>query len=255
MQNKQMELLVSVRNLTEAKIAKAANVDIIDIKEPLNGSLGAASLNVISTIAKALPDASISAALGEIGEYEQLLGADNASLPFEKGLLTYAKCGLANSIDSRRSQEWKSRAKTAWKKIATFANPVAVAYADFEAAKCPEPVAILEQAIACNVNVLLIDTFLKDGHTSLDHIKPNALLQIINLANRFGVKTVIAGSITKPNLSQLAELEIDCVAVRGAVCSGKRTEELSANLLEDFLVAMIEATQTTSKATRATKTA
>lgn len=250
-----MELLISVRNLTEAKIANAANVDIIDIKEPLNGSLGAASLNVISAIATALPNASISAALGEIGECENLLNTGNSKPPFEKGLLTYAKCGLANSVESHASQEWKTRVKTVWKKISAFANPVAVAYADFEAAQCPEPVAILEQAIACNVNVLLFDTFLKDGRTTLDHFEINTLLQTIDRARQSGVKTVLAGSITKSDLNQLSGLEIDCVAVRGAVCSGNRTGELSATLLNEFQAAVTSVCQTKVNATREAKTA
>ena len=36
-------LLVSVRSASEARVALAAGVDVIDVKEPNRGSLGAAS--------------------------------------------------------------------------------------------------------------------------------------------------------------------------------------------------------------------
>ena len=44
------QLLVSVKNLAEAKIALAADVDIIDLKNPADGALGALSAEDIAQI-------------------------------------------------------------------------------------------------------------------------------------------------------------------------------------------------------------
>lgn len=99
-------LLVSVRSLVEARLAVAAGVDLVDIKEPARGSLGAASLVTIRSIVEALADrAPLSCALGElidvahdpehapapaVGIIDQL-----AELPPE---LAFAKLGLAGTI-------------------------------------------------------------------------------------------------------------------------------------------------------------
>ena len=93
-------LLVSVRNAEEAIAACCGGADIIDVKEPLNGSLGRASAEVMESIAASLSDCAadctptatepmlhdavatprpLSLALGEVDEW---LG-DSGSLPFQ----------------------------------------------------------------------------------------------------------------------------------------------------------------------------
>ena len=60
-------LLISVRNVDEAQLALAGGADLIDIKEPLRGSLGQADSSVIREIAFTIgPRAPLSAALGEL---------------------------------------------------------------------------------------------------------------------------------------------------------------------------------------------
>ena len=44
------KLLVSVRSVAEARIALAGGVDLIDVKEPRRGSLGAADAGIIAEI-------------------------------------------------------------------------------------------------------------------------------------------------------------------------------------------------------------
>ncbi|MDB4640674.1 (5-formylfuran-3-yl)methyl phosphate synthase [Pirellulaceae bacterium] len=239
MQNKQLELLVSVRNFAEAQVAFDANVDIIDIKEPNHGSLGAASWAVIDAIATAFHQTPISAALGEIDECEVTLSQIDSTRLIDRGVLTYAKCGLANVTNTQpQTIDWRTRTRSVWSKISEFALPVAVAYADFEMAKCPPPLEILEQAIACNVTVLLIDTYFKNGTSSLDHLSDNTLVQITELAIKNRIKTVFAGSISESDLPRISKTNVNCVAVRGAVCAGNRTADISEKCLRDFQKAM-----------------
>ena len=47
-------LLVSVRNVTEALTALEAGADVIDVKEPTRGSLGAADSATLAAIAQAV---------------------------------------------------------------------------------------------------------------------------------------------------------------------------------------------------------
>src|SRR6478735_1969877 len=94
-------LLVSVRSAAEALAALAGGADVIDVKEPNRGSLGAADDETISDIVRAVAGrAPVSAALGELVD---LLGSqkghvartlvDGVSL-FKTGL---ARCGSINN--------------------------------------------------------------------------------------------------------------------------------------------------------------
>src|SRR6266496_2650971 len=60
-------LLVSVRSVAEALTALAGGADVIDVKEPSRGSLGAADDDTISAVVRAVNGrAPVSAALGEL---------------------------------------------------------------------------------------------------------------------------------------------------------------------------------------------
>ena len=68
-ENRTPRLLVSVRNEQEAKAAIDGGCDIVDIKEPQNGSLGRASFDVIQKVAAscALFRVPVSAVVREAG--------------------------------------------------------------------------------------------------------------------------------------------------------------------------------------------
>lgn len=104
-------LLVSVRCPIEAEAAIHGGADVIDVKEPLHGSLGRAHLQVASEIAQRVQEcasaARLSFALGEVTEWLGPLPADQrAWLPFlndtrNAGLL---KLGLAATIPAQVPQ-------------------------------------------------------------------------------------------------------------------------------------------------------
>ena len=48
-------LLISARSAAEAKIVASAGVDIVDIKEPLNGALGLASPDTLKEVVDSIP--------------------------------------------------------------------------------------------------------------------------------------------------------------------------------------------------------
>src|SRR3990170_7567664 len=59
--------MISVRDETEAAAAVAGGADIIDIKNPNEGSLGAQPPHVITAIVKAVPPAiPVSASIGDV---------------------------------------------------------------------------------------------------------------------------------------------------------------------------------------------
>ena len=62
-----VSVLVSVRNVEEAKIALRAGVDLVDLKEPEKAAMGMVELSVVSLIQNALPsNLPLSMACGEL---------------------------------------------------------------------------------------------------------------------------------------------------------------------------------------------
>ena len=138
-------LLVSVRSAAEALTALAGGADVIDVKEPNRGSLGAADDNTISDIVRAVDGrAPVSAALGELvdlidspnGDRHGRL-VDGVSL-FKIGL---ARCATLNDWQARWQHATEAMVSTSSNRNA---QPVAVVYADWRAAQSPSPHDILQ---------------------------------------------------------------------------------------------------------------
>src|SRR5437763_12115741 len=84
------QLLVSVRSAEEARMALAGGADIIDVKEPLRGSLGMANAEIIQAVVNEIAGrAPVSAALGELVDFQSIPSVTGVSW-FKIGL-----CGMA----------------------------------------------------------------------------------------------------------------------------------------------------------------
>ena len=209
-------LLVSVRNATEAAAAEAGGADLIDIKEPRRGALGAASPTVVRSIVQQvggrLP---LSVALGELPDV-----ADPAQL-LDSSSIRFAKVGLACAPRKWR-QDWRDLLSG----FPAHVRAVAVAYADYGEAGAPPFLEVLEVGAQLGCTALLIDTFRKNRGGLLEHLKQAALRQVIELAREQGMITVVAGSLDVASIRTVLPLEPDFIAVRGAVCQGRRDGEL-----------------------------
>ena len=108
-------LLVSVRSAAEALAALAGGADVIDVKEPNQGSLGAADDDTISAVVRAVAGrAPVSAALGELvdligspnGDYARVL--IDGVLLFKTGLARCHPCHLELFV--KVEKDWRERA-------------------------------------------------------------------------------------------------------------------------------------------------
>lgn len=203
-------LLVSVRNLSEARAAVVGGAAVVDVKEPSRGPLGRADPATLHIIAQALPQSlCLSAALGELGEcpLDQL-----AQLPLAR--LRFVKCGLANQTD------WPTRLLQLRDHLAALAPDcqlVAVAYAD-----TPPSVAEVA-AFACEqrFTVLLIDTFHKDRRTLSDCLAWPCVTELVARLHREQIRVALAGSLGLADVSAVCRAGADYLAVRGAACVGR----------------------------------
>jgi uncharacterized protein (UPF0264 family) len=201
-------LLVSVRSASEAVTAVAAGADVIDVKEPLRGPLGAANPSVWRAVRAAVPGrVPVSIALGEL--------ANRPALPDPSALdgITYRKIGLA---DVRAS--WRDDLKALRDDL--DASWIAVIYADWQRANAPEPDAVLDFALENACAGVLVDTWDKSRSEPLNQSEWTGR---VSRARNAGLLVALAGRLDVPAIGRLRPLQPDLFAVRSAACvSGDR---------------------------------
>jgi uncharacterized protein (UPF0264 family) len=213
------KLLISVRSSQEAEIACQSGADLIDIKEPARGSLGAADPATIVQIARQVAGRRpISAALGELAH-----GA--SAHPCLAGHVQYLKTGLAGCRDlADWTQHWQAHIE----RLPRGVVPVAVVYADWQTAAAPGPTVVLEQAVRLGCGAVLLDTFDKQRGPLTKLLDASEIATFINDVARRGLLSVVAGSLAMDHVAAIARLAPDYIAVRGAACTGGRTGSLDA---------------------------
>jgi uncharacterized protein (UPF0264 family) len=226
------KLLVSVRSAHEASLALAAGVELIDIKEPAAGALGAASLEVIEDILSLVNGrVQTSAACGELIESaadiaRRLSGAGTSGTG--ETLPDYVKVGLAGcgSMDN-----WPQK----WREFVTLlprrSLPVAVIYADWRAADAPRPADVIQQAKTAKRAAVLIDTFDKNGPGLLRLFSIEQVRALIDEAHELGMPVAVAGQLTYDDALTLALLGPDYIGVRGGVCYPDRNGQMDGERL------------------------
>jgi (5-formylfuran-3-yl)methyl phosphate synthase len=221
-------LLVSVRSPEEAKAAVAAGATLIDVKEPANGPLGLAEPEVVGAVLEAVgKKVPVSAALGEWSPTILTDAVWHLELP-----LTYVKWGLAGYRDT---PGWGEDLLDCRRAIKAGPEVVAVAYADHKKAKSIAAEDVAKFAKRYKFKAFLLDTFLKDGKTLLNHLKLEDITAIVTSLKAGGVKVALGGSLTLDAAKKLLPCEPDWIAVRGAVCvGGKRDNELDPLRVRKF---------------------
>lgn len=211
------KLLISVRSAEEAEIALAEGADLIDVKEPSRGSLGAADVKTIAAIIERVAGrVPLSVALGELLEA--------GSLPASMGgQLRYAKFGLAGCGPRA---DWPTRWQQAIDALPQGITPVAVAYADWKTSLAPSPSSVLMHAKPSGCGAVLVDTCDKSQGSLLEHWSLAELARFIAAAQRSELVSAVAGSLDWATIEEVLSLAPDYIAVRGCVCAGDRTSRL-----------------------------
>jgi uncharacterized protein (UPF0264 family) len=215
-----MRLLISVTDAVEAHAALEGGADIIDVKNPAEGALGAASVGALHDIRPLLPpDRPLSAALGESGAQPGVLA-----------LAAYgaAACGAAYvKVGLRAGDPGEALAllRTV-RRAAHHANPacilVAVGYADAARIGALPWAMLPELARAARIGGCMIDTAVKDGRGLFDYCDVPALAGWLAECRAAGLRCALAGALREADLPALCRLRPDIAGFRGAACIGDR---------------------------------
>jgi uncharacterized protein (UPF0264 family) len=236
MRPKQTKLLVSVRSAEEAEATVANGADLIDVKEPSRGSLGRADDTVLAAVIRSVAGRRpVSTALGELrdGRVNRARSASEeeafilACAAGSDTPLAFVKWGLAGC---HPHHDWRGDLEMLTAEMSRNGPMVVpVAYADWELAQAPPIWEVVDFAGRRPGGVLLIDTSDKTvGRTLLDWLPRKELAALCQRCRSLSLRIAIAGSLGFAEISQLADLQPDWFAVRGAVCTAGRSSPISA---------------------------
>ncbi len=224
-------------NLKEAQEAIAGGADIIDIKNPAEGGLGANFPWVIRQIKQITPkNLEVSCTLGEVGNFPgsvSLAAYGAASLGTD-----YIKVGLFGIKTPQEAVFLLQNVNRASKECNSKIKVAVAGYADAEKIGAIDPLLIPEIAHKSRVDVAMVDTSAKDGKNLFDHLTVEQLKKFVELSHGLGLQAALAGSLRKQDLAKVYDLGADIAGLRGAACTnsnrvtGQITRELVAELVQ-----------------------
>lgn len=215
-----LRLLVSVRNTCEALSAATGGADIIDLKEPRSGALGALPLATVREVVSALRGAGItlpiSATIGDLPMSEVAAIVERVA--------AVGACG----VDAV--------------KVGLTRDPAAHAVLD-ALARSPHPVVpvfiadhgldntLLARACAAPAGTfpaIMVDTADKQRGSLFDVLPTPVLQHFIATVRASQRQAGLAGALRDTHLARLTALQPDVAGFRGAVCTGDRSSRLEA---------------------------
>jgi uncharacterized protein (UPF0264 family) len=215
-----MRLLVSVTEADEARVAVEAGVDIVDVKNPAEGSLGAPRPGVIERVREVVPpERAVSAAIGDLPNLPGT--AALAAFGAARAGAGYVKVGLWGTSTTDAAVALLRAVREA---VDGGAAVIAAAYADAE--RVPggplAPGAVVEAARRAGVGGCLLDTAVKDGRGLFEWLSPQGLGTLVAEGHAAGLEMALAGALRAEELPVVRATGADIAGVRAAACRGGR---------------------------------
>ncbi len=236
-----MRLLVSVVDAAEARTAAAGGADIVDVKDPAEGSLGAPLPATVTAVRARVPaEVPVSVALGDLPHLPgtAALAAAGAAAAGAR----YVKAGLRGSGTPGQATALLRAVREA---LADHPGTLVVGCAYADAARITgtplPPLALPAAAAAAGIAGCLLDTAVKDGRGLFEHTGEEVLAAFVAEAHAAGLEVALAGALRAADLPRVAALGADVAGVRSAACrDGVRTGALDAERVAE-LVALARA--------------
>ena len=224
-----MQLLVSPSSILEAH--NAVDADIIDVKKPSEGSLGANFPWVIREI-KSFAKKPVSAAIGDF-PYK----------PGQASLAAYgAACAGADYVKIGLAFSGKSQAREVIEAVTKAVKDefpekfvVIAGYSDYERMGSISPFDLSSLVADCGADFAMIDTGVKDGKSTFAFMDEAALGRFTAQNKALGIGTALAGSLKFDDLDSLKRIDPEIIGVRGMVCGGDRNAIIRQDLVKTAL--------------------
>lgn len=214
-----MQLLVSAINIEEAKEALKGGADILDVKNPKEGSLGASFPWIIKQISDYANNKTVvSTTIGDVPYKPGTVSL--AALGSAVSGSNYVKVGLYGTRNYQEALEVMNAVVKTVKEYDDIITVVACGYADAKQIGSVLPEDIPKVAVNSNSDVAMLDTYQKDGRRLTDFLNKEELSQFTKQTHDYGLEVALAGSVNKKDIQLLEEIDCDIMGVRGCVCTG-----------------------------------
>ena len=220
-------MLASVATLEEAELVLAAGADIIDLKAPAQGALGALTIEQVKAIVLRIDgQRPVSATIGD--------------LPMESQTITEAVTMMATTgvdyvkIGFFPGGQWGATIEALGRSSARRVNLIAVLFAD----QNPDFTVIAQLANAGFRGVML-DTMNKACGSLRTVQTSQALNAFISEAKKQSLLCGLAGSLRHSDIASLLAYSPDYLGFRGALCHGtQRTGGLDVSAVQQVRAAI-----------------
>ena len=216
--------LASVQSLEEAQTLLPVLPDILDMKNPSEGALGALKVEIVSQIVTLIDGrCQTSATIGDLPMVAKLIKA--AMIEMASAGVDYVKIGLFP--DDNLTNCILSLAETVKKLKAPV---IAVIFVDKE----PD-IDCLPLLKASGFRGVMVDTAIKNGQHLLEHWDLLKLADFVQAVHQQNMICGLAGALRYEDIPVLRRLDADYLGFRSAICQQrKRTSTLELTFAEQI---------------------
>ncbi len=230
-----MKTLITIINKKEASLISNIGFDVIDIKNPEEGSLGAPVPKIIKEVQEALPKNTIISI--PVGDVPYLPGtvslACMGACCFKPD---YVKVGLRGVRTLEEAANLLFWVVNSVRIASSETKIVAAVYAEYMHKSTLDPLLLPEIAGKIGIDTCLIDTLIKDGRSLLQHLSVDYLKEFVSSCHAQGLNASLAGSLGLEDLPKIAMTGADIIGVRGGICKNRcRKGSLDAKLAAEFV--------------------
>ncbi len=225
-----VRLLVSVAGVAEVEAALSGGADVIDLKAPADGSLGAPDPDTVLAVAAALRGREappLSVAIGDASLPPVGPGPGTYALAARAAAdagAAYVKVGLRGVMTEAAAVALVAAVARGARAAARTVRVIVGGFADAAAIGALPPARLVTVAAAAGADGVLLDTAVKDGRGLLDWLDATTLGGLVAETRRCGLLVALAGALKPSDLSTVAALGPDLIGVRGAACDGGRRD-------------------------------
>ena len=222
-----VKLLVSFKSKEEISGENIRLVDILDLKDPIMGSLGSWKIKSIKEIIRVFgKKKKISATLGDIKKTKDVL---KKLEKFDQLNLDYIKFGLfsetQNQIEDLMNRISERKIKT---------KLVPVIFADFNYTK-KWIFNNLEKIRPLGFKYIILDTYSKHSGNLIELCSMNFLEKFVNKSSRFKINVGLAGKLKAKHIPKLLSISPNILGFRSAACkSHDRNSSISNSKIKEL---------------------
>lgn len=219
-----MKLLVSPNTIEGAKQAILGGADIIDCKNPAEGSLGANFPWVISEMRTLVDETSDNGNLefsATMGDMPHLPGTASLAATGLASLgVDYIKIGVYGPKNTSEASALLENVVKSVRRVKEGVHVVAAAYGDqARLGTSIPPIKMVKVAAESGCDYVMVDTYIKDDKRLVDFMSTEQILDFCNLAHDSGIKVALAGKLRDEDIPFIKSTGCDVIGVRSMVCT------------------------------------